>query len=116
MQEAHSVTEEPLNPLILGLRGLRLSALNLRPVASRRCGDSESERAQSADAEEAGDLGELPAGGGGGPGAGGAGRPLAGGTNRNRAHPAAPEPPAALCQPMGGCEGAGLPVPGAWWV
>lgn len=86
----------------------------LSAVTSCRCGDSESERAQSADAEEAGDLGELPAGGGGGPRAGGAGRPVAGGTYRHRAHPAAPEPPAALCQPVGSSEGAGLPVPGTW--
>lgn len=81
-----------------------------------RRGDTESECPQSANAEEASDLGELPAGGGGGPCPGGAGRPLAGGTNRNRAHSAAPEPPAALCQPLGSGEGAGMPVPGTWWV
>lgn len=89
-------------------------ATELSPL--RRRGGSESQRAQSANAEEAGDLGELPAGGGRGPRAGGAGGPLAGGTDRNRAHPAAPEPPAALCQPVGSGEGAGLPVPGTRWV
>lgn len=92
------------------------SALYHKAVTTCRCGYSESERAQSAHAEEAGDPGELPAGGGGGPGASGAGRPVAGGTNRHRADPAAPEPPAALCQPVGCGEGTGLPVPGTWWV
>ena len=83
-------------------------------VTRCRCHDPESQCAQSAHAEEAGDPGELPAGGGGGPGAGGAGGPVAGGTDRDRAHPAAPEPPAALGQPLGGGAGAGVSVPGTW--
>lgn len=81
-----------------------------------RCGEPESERAQSAHAKEAGDLGELSAGGGGGPRAGGSSMPLSGGADSNRAHSAAPEPPAAVCQPVGSSEGAWLPVSGTWWV
>lgn len=79
-----------------------------------RCGEPESERAQSAHAEEAGDPGELPAGGGGGTSAGGPCSSLPRGADGNRAHPAAPEPPAAFCQPLGGGAGAGLPVSRAW--
>lgn len=77
-----------------------------------RGGEPESQCAQSSHAEEAGDLGELSAGGGGGPCTGSEGRPVSGRTDCDGAHPAAPEPPAALSQPVGSGEGAGMPVPG----
>lgn len=49
-----------------------------KAVTCHRCGNAESQRAQSAHAEEAGDAGELPAGGGGGPCASRAGRSVVG--------------------------------------
>lgn len=89
---------------------------SLRVAISYRCDKPVSECAQSAHAEEAGDPGELPAGGRRGPRAGGAGLPVSGRTNGNWAHPAASEPPAALCQPLGSGESPRLPVSRTRWV
>lgn len=83
------------------------------PVCERR-GVCECERAQSAHAEEACDVGELPAGGGGGTCEGAAGGSLSGRTHHHRAHPAAPEPTAALRQPVGRRPGARVSVPWTW--
>lgn len=72
-----------------------------------------SECPEPPDAEEAGDAGALPARGRGGPDPGHAGRALSGGTHGHGAHPAAPEPSAALFQSLGGGAGQRLPVPRA---
>lgn len=81
-----------------------------------RCSVYKFECSQSANAEEAGDSGELSAGGGGGPCAGVAGLQVSGWTNCHWAHPAAPEPTAALCKSVGCSEGTRVPVPWTWWV